>query len=107
SASLCATSRVTVSELPPGGNGTTMGIGRDGKSDWANATGAAAIKPAATQAKVQATTIAFFIGLPPFGVSGRHGLRANVDHGGAEHVGGRRVCRKAGAPARALSPISG
>jgi hypothetical protein len=36
SLSFCATSRVTTSELPPGGNGTMMVIGRDGKSDCAS-----------------------------------------------------------------------
>jgi hypothetical protein len=30
SETLCETSRITMSELPPGGNGTTMVIGRDG-----------------------------------------------------------------------------
>src|SRR6185437_10649564 len=37
SPSFCATSRVITSELPPGGNGTTMVMGRDGKSDCATA----------------------------------------------------------------------
>ena len=40
-----------VSELPPGGNGTMMVIGREDKSDWATASGAAAIKPRVAQAK--------------------------------------------------------
>src|SRR6187431_3021508 len=82
-----------------------MVIGRDGKSDWANATGAAAIKPAATQAKVQATTIAFFIGFPPFGVSGRHGLRANVDHGGAAHVADMRAGLKGRSPVHGAAVV--
>src|SRR3954465_13915284 len=57
SPSFCATRRVTVSELPPGGNGTMMVIGREGKSDWAWA-GAA---PTATRTQPNANAIAVLI----------------------------------------------
>ena len=42
SPTFCATRRVTTSELPPGGNGTTMVIGREGKLSVCAVAGTAA-----------------------------------------------------------------
>src|ERR1044072_9182630 len=61
SPSFCATSRVTTSELPPGGNGTMMVIGRDGKSDCASEGSASVGKSVPPRSHAAISSLLFFV----------------------------------------------